>query len=88
MENGDHEMKDDDDCDKEEVMKGEATEFRAVAARVNFLGQDSPELQFPAKETSREMAKPRRGSWKRLKKMMRFLVDSKRVFHVEIRVAG
>ena len=43
----------------EELPKREATEFRALAARLNFLSQDSPELQYQAKEASREMIRPK-----------------------------
>ena len=56
-----------------------ATRYRALVARLNFLGQDSPELQFPAKELSKDMSCPTTGSWGRLKKMIRFLVARRRV---------
>ena len=58
---------------------GEATEFRAAVARLNFLGQDSPDVQFPAKELSKDMSNPRVSSWGRLKKAVRFLVGRRRV---------
>ncbi len=32
-----------------EVEAGDATAFRAVAARINFLAQDRPDIQFAAK---------------------------------------
>ena len=57
----------------------EATEYRAAVARLNFLGQDSPDVQFPAKELSKDMSSPRRSSWARLKKAVRFLVGRARV---------
>ena len=57
----------------------EATAYRAICARLNFLAQDSPELQFPAKELSRSTARPTVGSWARLKKTARFLVRRRRV---------
>ena len=57
----------------------ESTAYRAICARLNFLAQDSPELQFPAKELSRSMARPTVGSWARLKKTARFLVRRHRV---------
>ena len=79
QENGDHETKDDEEWEKEYLVKEEATEYRAISARLNFLGQDSPDLQFPAKEASREMAKPKKGSWKRIKKTIRFLVGREKV---------
>ena len=70
-----------DDCDEDGqyLTNSEATEYRACVARLNFLGQDSPELQFPAKELSKDMAKPTVGSWQRLKKAVRFLVGRERV---------
>ena len=61
------------------MEKDEATAFRGVAARANFLGLDYPDLQFPVKQMSREMAKPMVGSWKRMKKIARYLVNRKRV---------
>ena len=56
-----------------------ASEFRAAVARLNFLAQDSPELQFPAKEASKKMSRPTGGAWARLKKTVRFLVGRERV---------
>ena len=40
---------------------------------------DCPVLPFPVKQMSREMAKPMVGSWNRLKKIARYLVNRKRV---------
>ena len=40
---------------------------------------NSPELQFPAKELSKEISRPSVGSWRRLKKVVRFLVGRRRV---------
>ena len=51
-------------------FKWEATVFRGVAARANFLSLDCPELQFPVKQMSREMAKPMVGSCLPLKKRL------------------
>jgi hypothetical protein len=73
--NGDKEGADTEEWDLEEVQPKEATEFRGLAARMNFLSQDSPDLQFPVKHTSREMAKPKNGSWKRIKKIARYLLN-------------
>ena len=71
--NGDPVNHQDEEWEKELVTKAEGTEFRAAAARLNFLSQDSPELMYPAKELSQEMANPVIGSWKRLKKIARFV---------------
>ena len=69
------ELVEDDDS---EVEEDEATAFRAVAARVNFLAQDRPDLQFAAKEACRSMSCPTRNSWASLKRLARYLVS-----HVE-----
>ena len=45
-----------------------------MVARMNYLAQDSPDLQYPSKEASREMARPTQGAWKRLKKVVRYLL--------------
>ena len=63
----------------EALPKTEATEFRGVAARANYLSLDCPDLQFPVKECSREMSNPTRSSWAKAKKIARYLVGRKRV---------
>ena len=67
--------------DDEDMEKKEGTEFRGVVARMNFLSQDCPDLQFPVpvKESSKQMAKPTEGSWKSAKKIARYLVGRERV---------
>lgn len=72
--NGEKDFKEEEHWELEEVGEKEATEFRGCIARLNFLAQDSPELMFVAKEMSREMVKPKRGSWKRFKKIARFIL--------------
>ena len=58
--------------DEVELEPREATEYRGLAARVNYLSLDCPDLQFPVKQCSREMAKPNRGSWRTLKRVARY----------------
>ena len=58
--------------DEEELNGEEARAYRGVTARLNYLAQDSPEIQFPVKEVCRGMAKPKRGDWKKLKRVVRF----------------
>ena len=65
--------------DDEEMSPTEATEFRGLVARMNFLAQDSPDLQYPVKEVAKDMAKPRWGRWKKLKRVVRSLVKRKAV---------
>ena len=61
------------------MVKVEATKFRGVAARLHFLGQDSPDLQYPVKEFTKDIARPSRGSCKKAKKVARYLVHKKAV---------
>ena len=65
--NGDKERKEEGKEDDDEMDKEEAKKFRGMVARMNYVAQDAPDLQYPAKEMSREMAKPKRGAWRRLK---------------------
>ena len=58
----------------EEVDREEAKSFRGVVARINFMGQYCPDVQFPIKACSRDLAKPTRGAWKKLKKLARYLL--------------
>ena len=68
-----------DDWELEELDKEEGKLFRGLAARLNFLSLDCPDLQFGIKQCSREMSKPTRGSWKRIEKVDRYLVGRKRI---------
>ena len=58
----------------EPLEVGEATRFRALAARANFLSLDRPDVQFAVKELCRDMAAPSTGSWQKLKRLARYLV--------------
>ncbi len=44
---------------------------------MNYYDQDCPEIQFPAKESSRDMARPKPRSWGKLKRAVRFIVGRK-----------
>jgi hypothetical protein len=71
--------------ENEELLEGpEITEFRAMAARLNFMAQDCPDVQFAAKEICREMAGPTGSSWSRVKRLARYLLlRTKAVFEYE-----
>ena len=45
--------------ESEPMNPQDATRFRGLAARCNYLGQDRVDLQYACKEVSRRMAKPR-----------------------------
>ena len=59
--------------DEEELTAEEATAFRGMAARSNFMAMDRADVQYTAKEICRRMAKPRKCDWAKLKRLARYL---------------
>ena len=53
----------------------EATQFRSLGARANYLGLDRPDIQFATKEVCRGMARPSRGGMIRMKRLARYLLE-------------
>ena len=60
--------------DKTELDNDAARMFRGMAARVNYMGQGRPDLQYAAREVCTEMSKPTVGGMAKLKKVARYLV--------------
>ena len=67
------------DKDTEELAGEEATSFRALAARANFLSLDRGDIQYATKEICRKMSSPRRCDWARMKKLARYLLGKPRM---------
>lgn len=57
----------------------EASKYRAATARMNFLAQGRPDIQFVSKECSRRMAQPQKDDWQLLKKAVRYLKGNPRL---------
>ena len=57
-----------------ELEKGEATNFRAIAARANYLAADRADLQYAVKEACRGMATPLASDVSKMKRIARYLV--------------
>lgn len=57
----------------------EATCFRALSARCNYLAQDRPGIALAAKELCKEFSQPTRRSYERLKRLGRYLVGHSRL---------
>ena len=57
----------------EMVDSRDIKEFRADAARGNYLGMDRPDIQFSTKEISRRMAKPREGDVEKVRRLAKYL---------------
>ena len=65
-----------DEAAEESLLTAEeATKYRALVARANYLAQDRPDVQFSVKELARGMAKPTEGDWGRLKRLGRYLKE-------------
>ena len=66
--------------DDETLLTGEeARLFRGIAARLNYVGPDRPEMQFAIKEAARLMSSPRRCDWRILRKLGRYLIRRPRI---------
>ena len=57
----------------------EASQYRANAARANYLAQDRADVQYAVKEIARRMSRPRTQDWGLLKRLARYLIGSPRV---------
>ena len=66
--------KEEEEGDEEELEGEEARAYRTVAARLNYIAQDSPDVMFGTKEGCRGMAKPTKGDLRKLKKVARFML--------------
>ena len=64
---------DDDDGQEIELSPADASAFRGMAARCNYLSADRTDIMFPVKELCREMSKPTQRSMTRLKRVGRYL---------------
>ena len=69
---GDKKVIDEEDSSPE-LTGPDATRFRGVAARANYLAADRPDIQYSVKELCRRMAKPRQGDWNKLLRVALYL---------------
>ena len=58
----------------EELGSAEGKEYRALAARANYLALDRPDIQYAAKEICREMSKPTVKSMAKMR-LARYLLE-------------
>ena len=61
------------------LNSAEATIFRALSARANYLAQDRPDIAFATKELCREFCQPTKRSYERLKRVGRYLAGHHRM---------
>ena len=78
-----------EESNSKELTGSEATRFRAVAARTNYLSVDRPDIQYAVKEVCRRMAKPVEGDWQKLARLGRYLKgDPRCVMEYQWKQAG
>jgi hypothetical protein len=63
---------------EEELSKEDASLYRAIVARANYLAQDRADIGFAVKELCRCMSKPCKSDWEALKRLGRYLIDKTR----------
>ena len=65
-----------------ELSPEEATMYRALSARANYLAQDRLDISFSSKELCRMFAIPTHASYAKLKRLVRYLVGVPRLVYV------
>ena len=68
-----------DPAEENELDPKDATMYRALVARANYLAQDRSDVSFAVKELCRSMSSPTEGDWAALKRLGRYLVDKTRL---------
>ena len=68
-----------EDGDDQQLAGEDLAKYRSVTATANFIAQDRPDVRFAGKELCRDMAKPTRGSCRKMKKLARYLKGQPRV---------
>ena len=75
---GENEHRGQEEDNEVELGPEEATIYRSIAARANYLSADRPNMMYAVKELCRGMAKPTKGHWLKLKRLGRYLIESGR----------
>ena len=71
--------KDEDKEDEEKLAGEEASKYRGVAARCNYLAMDRPDIQYAVKEVCRDMSNPMKKSIKKLRRIGQYLKSKPRM---------
>ena len=75
---GEDEKKWEEEENEVPLLSNMASKFRSIAARINYLAADRPDIMYGAKEACRQMANPTEGGWKMIKRIGRYLVGRPR----------
>ena len=63
----------------EVLTEQEATQYRALAAKANFLALDRPDIGYASNELCRAFARPGRGHVEALRKLVTYIVGKPRL---------
>ena len=63
---------------EKKLEPAQASRYRALAARANYLAQDRPDIQFATNALCREMSEPTVRGWNGLKRLGRYVVSHPR----------
>ena len=66
-----------EDC--EPLRPQEATMYRALAAKCNYISADRCDITFAVKEICKRMSIPSHGDWERIKRLARYLIQYPRL---------
>ena len=67
------------ELDSPPLRPDQATKFRGIIARLNYLSMDRPDIQYATREASKRMATPREADWRVLQRIGRYLVGVPRL---------
>ena len=68
-----------DSAEEHELSKDQASMYRRLVARLNYLAQDRSDIGYATKELCRKMSKPTEKDWIALKRIGRYLKGRTRV---------
>ena len=64
---------------EEELDESQASQYRAITARCNYISPDRLDIAYTVKELARRMSRPTKGDWQRLKRLGRYLLGQPRL---------
>ena len=68
-----------DVVEDELLERAEASQYRAVAARLNYLAPDRMDIQYAVKEAARSMSAPKKSDWAMVTRIGRYLLGRPRL---------
>ena len=72
-------IKVEDQNDDSPKVLGDDRAYRSIVATINFMAADMPDIQFACKEACRDMSAPTEYSWRKIKRIGRYLLGRERV---------